>query len=494
MMATRYKLAVLGACSLLGNCTVGPDFEKPAPPAATSYTKEPVDAGAPAQGGKKQRFVSDEDIPAAWWTLFHSEALDGLIRQSLKENPDLQSAQAALRIAMENVKAQAGFYYPSVVASAGASRHKDAGQISPVLANSVLLYNLYQTQLSVSWTPDTWGGKKRQVEALQATADAQRFELEATYVALTSNIVAAAVQEAGLREQIRTTEEMIVGQQQVLDIEKRQKALGQISGADVAAQEALVAQTEQALPPLQKQLAQQRDLLTELAGRLPVNEITQKFSLSSLTLPSDLPLSVPSKLVEHRADVRVAEENLHVASAQIGVAIANMLPNFTLSATGGSVATTIGQLFTPGNGFWSLGADFAQPLFDGGTLLHQTRAARAAYDQASSQYRSTVIVAFQNVADVLHAIQADNDMLLTASTTETATSRSLEIARRQVAAGEIARIALLNAQQAYLQARLMVVQARASRFADTAALFQALGGGWWNSSDLTQQASAKETP
>jgi len=318
------------------------------------------------------------------------------------------------------------------------------------------------------------------VEVLRAQADAQRYQLQATYVALTSNVVAAAVQEASLREQISLSTDMLAVERRILDIERRQQSLGQIAGADVSTQDVLVAQTEQSLPPLQKQLAQQRDLLTALAGRFPADEISQIFELASLSLPSDLPLSLPSKLVEQRTDIKIAEANLHAASAQIGVAIANMLPNITLSANNGTVATEIGQLFSPGNGFWSVGAGLTQPIFDGGTLLHRTRAARANYDVAAAQYRSAVITAFQNVADALHALQTDGYALATAAAAERAAERSYTIARKQMDLGQTSLVVLLNSQQALLQTRLALAQAQAARFADTAVLFQALGGGWWN--------------
>jgi NodT family efflux transporter outer membrane factor (OMF) lipoprotein len=474
---------LLAVCFIVTGCTVGPDFKTPPPPVTSGYSKQPLNnplESTTGAGGNAQEFVSGQDIPAQWWSLFRSQPLDALIKRALNTNPDLQSAQAAVRVAMENVKAQIGGYYPTIGAGFNASRNKNAAQLSPVLASSTLLYNLYQAQLSVSWTPDIWGGNRRQVEALTAQADAQRYQLRAIHVALTSNIVAAAIQEAALREQIAATNAIIAGERRILEIEQRQKALGQIGGADVAAQQVVLAQAEQLLPTLQKQLAQQRDLLTALAGNLPADEIEETFSLYSLTLPDRLPLTLPSKLVEQRPDIRMAEENMHAAIAEIGVSVANMLPNITLSASDGTVATTFAQLFSPGNGFWNVGAGVVQPVFDGGALLHRSRAARAAYDQAAAQYRSTVITAFQNVADTLHAIQSDGEVLQTAVAAQTAAAKSLAIAQNQVSAGQIGRITLLNAEQAYQQTRIALIQAQANRFGDTAALFQALGGGWWN--------------
>ena len=462
---------MIAAGPLLAGCTLGPDFQEPPAPAATTYTKAAVATPGLALA---------RDIPADWWTLFHCAPLDALIRQALTQNPDLAAAQASLHMAMENVKAQSAAFYPTVAAGLDASRNKQAAQLSPVLASPQLLYSLYQTQAVVSWTPDLWGANRRSVEALQAQADAQKYQLEATYVALAVNVTAAAIQEASLRAQIDTTQAVLQDERDILAIEQKQHALGQIAGPEIAAQQTVLAQTEQSLAPLRKQLAQQRDLLTRLAGRYPVDEIEQTFMPDGLALPQELPVSLPAQLVEQRADVRVAEENLHAASAQIGVAIAARLPNITLSANAGSVATQLGRLFGPGNGFWSVGGGLAGPVFDAGQLVHREDAAKAAYDLARAQYRGTVLSAFQNVADALHALESDGEAVRLAVAGETAADKSLSLARVQLAAGQVARLALLNAEVADQQARLATVSARAGQLADAAALLEALGGGWWN--------------
>jgi NodT family efflux transporter outer membrane factor (OMF) lipoprotein len=480
---------------VLAACAVGPDFQAPAPPAAMNFTKAPLPEAtesAPIAGGEAQHFAADADIPGNWWTLFHSQQLDALVADALKANPTLEAAQNALRVAMENVRAQQGAFYPAVTGSFAASRNKNAEVLAPTLSSNELLFNLYQAQLAVSWAPDIFGGNRRQVEALRAQAEAQRLQLRATYIALSANVVAAAVQEASLRDQIAAAQEVIRNVGDALAIIRRQNALGQIAGADVAAEEAALAQAQQALPSLEKQLAQQRDLLTALAGRLSADEIDEAFELSDLELPRELPVSLPSKLVQRRPDIMIAEQNLHAASAEVGVAIAAEFPSITLTAADGSVATKLGSLFGAGGGFWALGAGLTQPIFQGGTLLHRTRAAEAAYDQAASVYRSTVVTAFQNVADTLHALAYDAETLKAAVATETAASRSLEIARRQVELGQSQYLALLTAQQAYQQALSNRVQAQASRYADTAALFQALGGGWWNNAELLAGSAAKE--
>jgi NodT family efflux transporter outer membrane factor (OMF) lipoprotein len=484
------------ALALSAGCAVGPNFQHPSAPETASYTREPLPAQTVAgdvAGGAAQRLVQGMDIPGQWWVLFRSTPLNALIEQSLKTNPSLEAAQAALRQAQENVYAQEGFFYPNVQASFAPSRQKNAtATIAPTLTSGAPIFSLYTPQVSVSYSLDVWGGNRRQVESLQAQADSLRFQLEATYLTLTSNVVAAAIQEASLRAQIAATEEVIRIESEQLGLLHAQYDLGAVAMADVVAQEAALAQAQATLPPLNKQLAQQRDLLAALAGRIPSAEPDETFELAALELPLDLPLSLPSRLVEQRPDVRSAEEQLHAASAEVGVAIANQLPQITLSATGGSSATQMSQLFTSGTGFWSVAGNFLQPLFDGGTLLHRKRAADAALEQAAAQYRATVITAFQNVADVLHALYFDAAALEAAVRAKRAAESSLDIARHALQLGSISYLSLLNAEQTYQQTVITLAQARANRYADTAALFQALGGGWWNQS--AGASTQAETP
>ena len=474
--------AALAALALLSGCAVGPDFHRAAAPAVAGYTRQPAlpnTASADVAGGEEQRFIR-QDLPQQWWTLFQSPQLNALIEKALAGNPTIVAAQAALRQAMEQVSAQQGFFYPTVQAGFSASRQRASDTLSPPLSTPVMTFNLYTAQVTVGFTPDVFGGNRRQVESLQGVADSQRFLLEATYVTLTSNLVAAAIQEASLRAQIAATQEVIDLSTRSLALLRRQFELGYVAGLDVAAQEAALAQVEQTLPPLQRQLEQNRDLLTALAGRFPSDGPEEQFDLAMLHLPQDLPIGLPSQLVEQRPDVRAAEEQLHAASAQIGVAIANRLPQFTLTASLGGVETDFTQMFAPGNPFWSLAGNVLQTLFAGGTLLHRQRAAEAAFEQAAAQYRSTVITAFQNVADALYALQHDAETLKAAVAAERAARRTLDLTHKQQDLGYVNYLALLSAQQAYQQTLITRVQAQASRFADTAALFQALGGGWWD--------------
>jgi NodT family efflux transporter outer membrane factor (OMF) lipoprotein len=332
--------------------------------------------------------------------------------------------------------------------------------------------------------PDVFGLNRRTVESLEAQAQQARFALAATHITLSSNVAAGAIQEASLRGQIDATRELITINTDMLKILWDQYKKGYASELDVAAQESQLALVAATLPPLLKQLAQQRDLLAVLSGGFPSQDLTEKFELANLQLPQELPLSLPSKLVEQRPDVRQAEENLHAASAQIGIAIANRLPSFALTADAGSAPVAISKMFSEGNGFWDLGAGVAQPIFDAGTLRHRERAAKAAFTQAAEQYRSTVLTAFQNVADTLHALQQDAGALKAAADAKHASSVTLDLARKQYQSGYVSYLALLSAEQAYLQAVINLVQAQANRYADTAALFQALGGGWWNRPDV----------
>ncbi|HKU92632.1 MAG TPA: efflux transporter outer membrane subunit [Sphingomicrobium sp.] len=495
MILSRRSSAAMLAASLLAGCTVGPNFEKPAPPPVASYTPVPpaTTAATPGvPGGQAQHFVAGADIPADWWTLFHSPALNALISQALANNADLKAAQAALLVAHENTRAQRGAALPQVSAGVSVTREKDPGAaLAPVPSNDALLYTLATPQLSVSYVPDVFGLNKRTVESLAAQEQATRYQMVAVDITLSANVALAAIQEASLEDQIATTNELIGINRQILSLLQYQKSKGYIGGTDLVAQQAQLAQLEASLPPLLKQRDQQNNLLAVLTGGYPSQLPQQKFTLASLTLPSDLPLSLPSTLVEQRPDVLQAQANLHAASAEVGVATAARLPNITLTGNAGSTALAIGGLFGPGTGFWNIGAALLAPIFDGGTLLHQQRAARAAYTESAEQYRGTVLTAFQNVADTLAALEHDAETLKATSAAADAAQKSLDLSRLQYKDGYAAYLSVLNADQAYQQARLSLVEAEADRFSDTAALFQALGGGWWHRPDLVSVANAR---
>jgi NodT family efflux transporter outer membrane factor (OMF) lipoprotein len=485
-----HKLVPAAFLALIAGCAVGPDFKKPAAPPVDTYVAAPLAstvATPHVAAGAAQRFVDGGDIAANWWTLFHSNSLNELIEQSLANNPDLKAARAALTVAKESVLAQRGAYYPSVSANISATRQRQSGQVSPTLTSNAFLYNLITPQVSVSYVPDVFGLNRRTVESLQAQEDEARFQMAAAYTTLTANVVVTAIQAASLKTQIDATRELLGVNSRMLEILKYQLDKGYASRLDVAAQESQLAQVAATLPPLVKQSGQLRDLLAVLTGHFP-NTTPPEFELSSLQLPEALPVSLPSVLVNQRPDVLQAEANLHDASAKIGIATANRFPNFTLTANAGNSADAWRQLFSSGTSFWGLGAAVTTPIFQGGTLLHQERAAKAAYVQASEQYRSTVLTAFQNVADTLTALQQDAATLHAAAAAADAAKVTLELTQLQLKDGYSNYLSLLNAEQAYQQGVIGLVQAEASRYADTAALFQALGGGWWTRTDLAGES------
>ena len=492
--------------ALLAGCAAGPDFKRPAPPVTNGYAPQPLPArtsSADAGQGNAQSFDSARQIPGDWWSLFRSPQLNALIERAFKANPDIEAAQAALRAAQQSVIAQQGFFYPTVGVSYSPSRNKLAGNMggnSPgVQGNGTLIqtysnpqgpkyngpayYNFHVAQLNIGYVPDVFGLQRRRVESAQAQAEAQQMQLQATYLTLASNVVAAAFEEASLRAQIAAVKKVISINRENLDIMRHQLTLGYLAEIDVAAQEAALAQAEQALPPLSNQLEQTRDLIRALAGNTPDHDVPETFELSDLHLPEELPLSLPSQLVEQRPDVRMAEAQLHDASAQYGVAIANRLPQFSILAGVGGMASSPDWMFRAGGGFFSVVGNVAQTIFDGGTLRAQSKGAEQVLAGAAAQYRGTVIAALQNVADTLHAIESDADALKAAATAEYANKKLFELTQSQYKLGYVSYQNLLIAEQNYQLSTISLVQAQALRLGDTAALYQALGGGWWHRND-----------
>lgn len=479
-----YCAAGATAGLLFAGCTVGPDFRSPAAPDATGYTAAALPPETPASPGKEgvsQRFLQGRDIPAQWWTLFHCEALDRLVHLALANSPTVAGAQATLREALENRRAQAGVLLPRMDAGFTADRRQISGASFGQAGSSFSPFTLYNASVSVSYGLDIFGGARRELEVLQAQVDYQRFQAEGTYLALSANIVTSAVHEASLRAQLRATREILELQQQQLALFEVRFRFGAVSEVEVLAQRAQLAQTRATLPPLEKELGQTRHLLAVLAGKFP-GEATglPVFDLDRFHLPEELPVSLPSALVRQRPDILAAEQLLHAASAQIGVVTANLYPQITLSGSYGSETITMGSLFGSGTAVWNLGAGLVQPLFAGGELPARRRAAIAAYQQADAQYRETVLQAFRDVADVLQALDKDAETLRAQSDAAEAARGTLELTRDQLRFGAVGYLALLDASGQYQRARLDLVKAQAARYADSAALFHALGGGWWN--------------
>ncbi|PRW99209.1 RND transporter [Pseudomonas fragi] len=482
-MSRRLPLSLL--LIALAGCTVGPDFVRPELAADADYTQQAFTRTALADiatGGAAQRLIAGMDIPGQWWTLFRSPELNALVEEALRANPDVSAAQAALRQANELVYADQASLFPSVGANLSKTREKVSGASTG--AASAPFLTLSSASLNVSYAPDVFGGTRRQIESSTAQAQYQRFALEATYLTLSTNVVNTAVNLASLRDQIAATGQIVQLQSDQLDLLQAQRRLGAIADTDVLTQQTALAQTRATLAPLQKQLAQTRNQLMAYLGRFPNQDKGERFNLASLHLPQELPVSLPSALVGQRPDVRAAEAQLHEASANIGVAVANQLPQFSITGSLGSTVASGSKLFSAGSGVWSLAGAIAQPLFDAGALEHRKRAAVAAYDQSAAQYRGTVITAFQDVANVLRALEADAEALKQQVAAERSAQASLALVQAQYRLGAVAYINLLTAQQTYQNTVLTRVQAQAVRYSDSAALFQALGGGWWNRRDV----------
>jgi NodT family efflux transporter outer membrane factor (OMF) lipoprotein len=488
--------------ALAASCAVGPRYHHPEAPANAGYAPSPLpesSASAPVHGGEAQRLISDRDIPFEWWELFKSPALNALVERAFRANPTIAAAQAALVQAQEVVYAQRGYFFPTFAANYNFARTKISGNftvddspgtqgngdnLNPPLLDlqntphtAPLFYNYHTAQLTVGFVPDVFGANWRQMESLAAQREAQRFALEATYITLASNVVAAAIQEASVRAQIEATRQIIAADEKSLQILRDQLRLGFAMGMDVAAQETALAQAEATLPPLQKQFEQTRDLIRALVGNLPDQEVPETFELDALQLPPQLPVSLPARIIEQRPDVRAAEAQLHAANAQVGVAVAAMLPQLSITGAYGGNADQFSWMFRSGGPFWNLIGTVSQPIFQGGTLLHRKHAADDALKQAAAQYQSSVLTAYQNVADTLRASLSDADELAADVRAENAAKVSYDVTRRQMGVGYVNYLILLNAETTYHQALILRVQAQATRYGDTVALFQALGGG-----------------
>jgi outer membrane protein TolC len=465
----RMRLSMALSIALTG-CAVGPDYVRPPPPKVDRYTEAALPestGGAASQGGGDQRFARGADIQGTWWKSFNSPKLDTLVAEALRRNPSLDSAAASLRAAQENTLAQEGSWLPSISGQFNRTRQElGLGQegISTAVIGLPATFSIYDAQLNVSYTFDVWGQNFRSVQADRAAAAAQFFTFEGAVNMLAANTVTAAITAASLRAQIAAEEALVDAERQLLKTVRSQFELGGATGTDVATQEAQLGNTA-------------------YLGRVPAEAAIPDFTLGELTLPASLPVSLPSRLVDQRPDIRNAEAQLQQATETIGVAIANRLPQFTLTGSLGTAPAKIGDLFTPGNGEMSILTQALTPIFEGGTLLHKQRQAVAAARQAAANYRNTVVTAFQNVADVLTALNGDARALQANMFAERAAARSLSLAQLQYGAGGVAYLTVLTSQTQYQNAVINLIKAKAARYTDTVALFVALGGGWWNRND-----------
>ena len=488
------RLAVATAlASLVAGCAVGPNFKPPEAPTVTRYPSASMPAetaSADAPAGQAQRFAPARDIPTEWWTLFECPALDALVRQALRDSPRLAQARAKLVRAQEALEARAGATkYPKVdVGGAVNSVGVEGGSFESASLGDNFPLTLSTASASVSYTLDLFGKNRRELEALRASVDYERFELEAARLMLAGNVVTAAIEEASLREQIEAIESSVALATRQLQIIERLEQLGTVPRVDVAAQNGELARARAEVPALHKRLEQGRHRLAVYLGQPPAAVELPVLRFADLRLPSELPLSLPSDLARQRPDIRAAEALLHEASARLGVATANLYPRITLTGTGGAVAVT--PLLNGIAGFALLGASITQPLFHGGELKAQKRQAAAALDQAGAAYHDVVLSGLQDVADTLVALDADAKTLRERAESARHAKTVYDIASRQYESGGVSQLALLDAQRQHLAASVEETRAIGDRFVDSAALFQALGGGWWTAE--TSQGAAEQ--
>lgn len=482
-MAYALLFYPLITCTMLLGCAVGPDFHSPKPPSTTRYTPDPLPENtvkSTVQGGESQHLISGLKPPAQWWLFFQNNSLNCLIEKGLKNSPTIDAGQSALKQAKENLTAQIGAsLFPAINAQAGAQRQKTSNASFGSSNPQSSIFNLFNTQVNVSYTLDIFGGARREIEALCALVDYQAFLLEGTKLTLASNIATTAITDASLRAQIEATEAIIKLQENLVQLIISQNQLGGASQLDILNQQTQLAQSRALLPPLFKSLKQTHNALAVLVGELPSEAELPSFLLENLQLPTELPISLPSLLVRQRPDLRASEALLHQASAQIGVATANLFPQVTITGFYGWQSLALDSLFSPSSNIWSIAAQIMQPLFQGGSLFAKRRSAIAAYEQAFAQYRQTVLQAFQNVADALQAIEMDAKTLKAQVAAEKAANETLALTKKQLDLGAVNSLSLLNAERQYQQAVINRIQAQAARLTDTVALFQALGGGWW---------------
>lgn len=501
-------LVLLGFPLLLGltSCAVGPDFKEPKAPEVESYTEQPLPKKTIAipeleksSANIAQEFKIGADIPAEWWKVFRSPELNALIVRGLKNNPSLKAAKATLEEAQENLYSLIGStMLPLVTAGFTDQRIQYApfGTTSGVQVTSGPFanlfeaeqppFNLYTGALNISYTLDVFGGNRRAIEALVAQVDYQRYELEAAYLTLTSNIVTTAITEASLRAQIKATEDIVDAEAKQVDITNKQFKLGGAAKTSVLAQKTQLEQTRATLPVLYQNLAKARSALATLVGEFPGDADLPTFHLDKLHLPRTLPVSIPSNFVRQRPDIQAAEALLHAATAQIGVATANLLPSFNITGAYGSQTGQFNMLFGPGTKIWNWQGQVLQTLFNGGSLIAKRKASIEAFEAACAQYQLAVLTAFQNVSDVLNALENDAKALEATAAAEAAAQETLTIVERQYFLGGVSYLNLLIAQMQYHQAYTSRIVAEAGRYTDTAALFQAMGGGWWHREDVEQ--------
>jgi NodT family efflux transporter outer membrane factor (OMF) lipoprotein len=465
--------------AILGGCAVGPNFVRPAPPDTDRYTREPQPKATVAADGRAQHFTPGASITADWWRLFKSTQLDAIVQKAIANNPTLQASKASLRQSQDNMRAGYGMFFPQIQAGLDVSRQ----QTAPLLQGSETpgtIFNLVTLSGTISYALDVFGGARRTVESLRAQVDYQRYETEAAYIMLTANVVNTSIARAAYAAQIRATEQLIELENQQLHLTEVQVRTGIAPYANVLSIRGLIAANQALLAPLKQKISQADHLLATLEGVMPSQIILPDTDLTGLSLPVDLPLSLPSDLVNQRPDILSAEAQMHVASANIGVATAAMFPSFSLNGTYGAAGSSFGNLSSANSRFWSIGPSVTTPVFQGTSLWFVRRAAIDAYHLSQANYRQAVLGAFEQVADSLKALEHDAEALQAQVEAQRATGEAVNLLQVNYRTGMAAYLDVLTADVQFHEATIAYLQAVAQRLQDTVVLFVALGGGWWN--------------
>jgi NodT family efflux transporter outer membrane factor (OMF) lipoprotein len=469
----------------LSACTVGPDFTPPTPPSTTGYIspgEAPASEAVAGPAVPTQTVALGEKVAAEWWTLFRSPEIDALVKEAIAGSPTLESATARLTAAQEAVAAASGALYPQVDFSASVTRGKiNAASfgLNPDRTPLPPNYNAYQLGPTVSYALDIFGGTRRQIEAMSASADVQRYQLDAAYQILTGNIVTQVTRVAAARAQLQAVHDILDLDRQNFDLVRIQRQAGAVPDTDVVSAQSQLAADETLSPEPEQQLDVAKHALAVLLGRAAGDWSPPDFDLGALTLPDQLPVSLPSELVHQRPDILAAEARLHMASAQIGVATAQLYPSITLTGGVGAAALNPGHLFNPSGLMWDIAAGLSAPVFDGGTREAERRAALASFKASAADYRQTVLQAFGQVADVLQALRHDAQLLASQQHAVALATESVRLQRIRYTGGGAGILELLDAQRQYQQAQLGYVRAEAQRYQDTIQLLVAMGGGWW---------------
>jgi len=469
----RREFAALCAAASLGACSFGPGGAPPAMPQPAHYGVEPQPARTVAAQGVSQQFVVGARAVPQWWTLYRSDALNALVDEGLRNSPNLAAADHNLNAAREQLRAQVGgSMLPSVDALGLALRQGSPG--APALGVDRLKYDVFAGLVQVRYTFDLFGATRMNNASLVSRFDIEAFQYDAARRALAANIVTAAIGSATLHAQIDTTTRLIALANEQADDQQKRYELGAISHADAASAQQSAAALAASLPALRQQWVATRHALAVLLGRTPDNA-PPDLDLAALTLPAQVPVSVPSDLLEARPDIEAAGAALKAAAAAVGAATAQMFPSITLSASLGQAGLTWPAAASGAGALWNVGASLTQPIFRGGELLAQRRAALASYEAANASYRQTVLAAFQNVADQLAALAHDADALDAASRSAQLAEGVFEETSARYRLGAVTFYAVRQSEQQWRNARLDEIRYRGARLSDTAALFQAMG-------------------